>query len=49
MTIKDIATTIKIKAEYNPALMMVKTEEQLDQQQFSSTVQQLQHRCVASH
>ena len=29
--IDDIAATIKIMAEYNPALMMMRIEEQLDQ------------------
>ena len=50
--IDDIAATIEIMAEYNPALMMMRIEEQLDQFRnrisvLTNAVQQLQHRRLA--
>ena len=52
MNIQDIAATIEILAEYNPALMMMKIEEQLDQFRnrvfvLTNAIQQLQHRRLA--
>ena len=49
MHINDTASTIEILAEYNPALMMMKIEEQLDQSRnlvfvLTNAIQQLQHR-----